>query len=194
MSQIQTGSEQCPLSPFAVVSRPPSAAKRSLPVWHLGATSPVVAGAAPERQDPVKYGAFGGRIDLILRSPTKFLKDTPFHVRHGHALRPGVDRLVGLFDFELGIDGVLQVEDYATRTFDPSVEYLLSLWWTHNFPDGLPEGSYTFTGHWFGPCQWAVDEIATFSEPCPSRNSQVEFWSESLTDAFHKRNPTPMVT
>lgn len=48
---------------------------------------------------------------------------------------------------------------------------------------GLPEGNYVFTGHWFEPCSYAVQN-GDYPGPCPKPNASVEVFTTSLTVTF----------
>lgn len=50
----------------------------------------------------------------------------------------------------------------------------------HNYPNGLPEGTYVFPGHRFEPCSHAV-EFGDYPGPCPKPNASVEVFTASLT-------------
>ena len=44
--------------------------------------------------------------------------------------------------------------------------------WLYNFENGMPAGTYTFTGYWWAPCEWAV-ELGLWFDACPTPNAQV---------------------
>ena len=93
---------------------------------------------------------------------------------------PGTDNPPGGFDFTHAVDDVVQDEDYVVRRVDRSWDpgFLLRSW-VYNFPDGMT-GTHTFTGHWWAPCQWAVDHDHA-SGSCSIRNATVEMYSGSVT-------------
>ena len=79
----------------------------------------------------------------------------PFHVKHGWLLDlGGSSRSLGWSDFRLLVDGVEQ-PSLLIVTMDESEDSLrVSRAFLTNFPDGLPSGTYEFTGVWTG---WSGD-------------------------------------
>lgn len=136
------------------------------------------APAAAETKETV-----GERINLVDQTPTQLVADTPFHIYHGWWVWAPVDTPIGRYDFQLDINGVIQKEDFVYRYVDSS-DKPESLYrdWVFNFPDGLPEGTYTFTGHWFAPCR-VVQEYG-YPVTCPTPNDKLEVITESLTVTF----------
>jgi hypothetical protein len=137
----------------------------------LAITTPVAAG----RIEPV-----GDRIGFFY-PPETFPTGTAFHIRHGW-MQPATDEAIGVFDFVLEVDGVLLKEDiklFAAESGDPD---MLNRIWVYNFPDGMT-GTHTFTGHWFAPCQYAVDSLG-YAGPCATPNAKVETNTRTLTVNF----------
>ncbi len=132
--------------------------------------------AAAKEKAPV-----GTRINILGQTPTTFAADTPFHIRHGWLLNSDLPA-VGKFGFALEVDGSLREEDFIERTvIDPGPPEIFTKLWVHNFPGGLPAGTHTFIGNWFGPCQPLVD--AGFATgPCATPNAVVE--AEMLPDVL----------
>jgi hypothetical protein len=110
-----------------------------------------------------------------------FSIDTPFHIVHGWNMTSD-DDAIGVYDFELEVDGVPRKEDFkdfGAESGDPDTLYRN---WVFNFPDGMT-GEHTFTGHWFAPCQAAVD-FSDYPGPCPQPNESVETYTATLTVLF----------
>lgn len=125
----------------------------------------------------------GTRFNLLTSDPTTFTAGDPFHIAHGHALDISTSTAIGIYDFKLEVDGVLRDEDFVERSVVSGDPYPLSIFWVFNFPNGMTEGSHTFTGHWFSPCQQAVDG-GLIPGPCSTPNEKVEFLSLSMTVGF----------
>ena len=125
-------------------------------------------------------GPVGERINLYFGS-TEFPAGTPFYIQHGW-VQPSTDEAIGVFDFKLEVDGVLLQEDFkmfSAVSGDPDLLYRL---WGYNFPYGMT-GAHTFTGHWFAPCQYAVDELG-YAGPCATPNAKVETISRTVVVTF----------
>jgi hypothetical protein len=105
----------------------------------------------------------------------------PFNIWHGW-VQTSDDEAIGIFDFELEIDGVLRSEDFKMFTADSGDPDILWRRWVFNFPDGMT-GTHTFTGHWYAPCRFAVDELG-FPGPCATPNEKVENKSKMLIVTF----------
>jgi hypothetical protein len=131
-----------------------------------------------------EHEPIGGRINLLLGAPTVYDAGEPFHILHGWWLDPEWEHPIGLWSFELKVDGNPMEEDFVTRWADPASPLILYRLWVYNFPDGMPEGTVTFTGHWYGPCQAGVD-TGLISGPCANRNEIMEFLTDSLTVTFN---------
>ncbi len=121
----------------------------------------------------------GSQISLF-SPPATFPAGEPFHIAHGWV--GSVDRDIGSNDFELEIDGVLRKEDFVSRSFQGGNPVTFNFSWVHNFSDGMT-GTHTFTGHWFLPCQEAVDSDL-YPGPCPNPNAKVEVLTRSATVSF----------
>jgi len=132
---------------------------------------------AAKRKEPI-----GERINVYLGTPTEFPAGDPFHISHGWFLIPGEGPL-GRFDFQLEVDGVPRDEDFVWRTVLHSQDPRYLRWeWVYNFPEGMT-GTHTFTGRWFVPCRYAVDNMG-FPGPCSTPNVPVEISTYSLTVTF----------
>lgn len=134
--------------------------------------TPVIAA----KNEPV-----GDRISVFYGGSMEFPAGAPFHIRHGW-LQPSTDDAIGIFDFALDVDGTRRSEDFkmfSAVSGDP--DYLNRIW-VYNFPDGMT-GTHTFTGHWFAPCQYAVDELG-YPGPCATPNAKVETSSQTLIVTF----------
>jgi hypothetical protein len=130
------------------------------------------APAADDSKEPVGY-----RISLFLGAPD-FPPNTPFHISHGF-VQSSDDDAIGIYDFELEVDGVLRKEDFKDFWAESGEPDTLQRRWVYNFPDGMT-GTHTFTGHWFGPCQAVVEDPGV----CPIPNAKVEFSTQTLTVNF----------
>jgi len=139
----------------------------------MGVMAPAAAGPTPT----------GDPINILAGTPTTFPEGTAFHVEHGWGLQRG-DRPAGKFDFRLEIDGVDQGAGSLLRYRDGIFNNRTRLF---NYPDGLDEGTYVFTGKWYAPCGWAVD-AGWYQEECPKKNSPVLAQEESLTVTFEVPN------
>lgn len=135
-----------------------------------------IPSAAFAHNEPV-----GTRINLFFGGSIEFSAATPFHIRHGW-LQPSDDEAIGIFDFELEVDGVLQKEDFKMFSAESGNPDLLSRIWVFNFPGGMT-GTHTFTGHWYAPCQYAVDWLG-YPGPCATPNQKVETSSREVVVTF----------
>jgi hypothetical protein len=125
----------------------------------------------------------GTRIDLRT-GPTTFTAGAPFHIAHGWITDSSVDG-VGIYDFELEIDGVLRYEDFVERSVTRGDPDLLNRIWVYNFPNGMT-GTHTFTGHWYGPCR-ALADGGFYTGSCTNPTARVEantLSPQSLTVTF----------
>ena len=134
--------------------------------------------AAAEKKEPV-----GERIDLwaeVPEPPYTYPADTAFHIRHGWILWPPYDHPIGLWDFQLEVDGEYREEDYVDRFAVPYHGESPDVFrrWYHNFPEGLPAGPHTFVGHWFASC------LDLDGPPCSRPTELVEFWTWEHTVIF----------
>jgi hypothetical protein len=108
--------------------------------------------AAAKTKEPV-----GQWISLGPASPTEFDANTAFHIIGGVYLWLPDDVPIGLYEFKLELDGVYLEEDFVDRFVDDHDPTTLGRIWVFNFPEGLPSGTYTFTGHFIVPCEEAVE-------------------------------------
>ena len=118
----------------------------------------------------------GDRFNLFSATPTEYLANQPFHFAHGTF----DDRAMGRFDFILEVDGVEVEPSYVERTGSPEGVLFLRVF---NFPDGLPAGTYSFTGHWLGQCKLMVEQ-GVYAGPCQNSGEQVIVATETLTVEF----------
>jgi hypothetical protein len=119
----------------------------------------------------------GTRIDILAGGPTSLPAGDPFHLRHGWLLEIPGDGPRGLYDFALEVDGVLIEPDFSTTSSDASGNLI----WlnVYNFPAGM-SGTHSFTGHWYGPCQYVALDPGT----CAKKNAVVEAYSSTLNVSF----------
>jgi hypothetical protein len=132
--------------------------------------------ALADRDAPV-----GERIGLFFGDEREFPAETPFNIRHGW-IQPSTDDAIGIFDFELSIDGVLQKESFKMFSATSGDPDLLNRYWVYNFPYGMT-GTHTFTGRWFAPCQYAVDFLE-YPDSCATPNEKVETNTRTLIVTF----------
>jgi hypothetical protein len=123
------------------------------------AASPVIASPADR---PV-----GDQIDVYNGGPTEFAADTadPGNTAEGgHPL--------GLFGFRLSIDAVDQGPGLVLNDWiSYDGERVLRRLWRYNYEDGLPAGTYEFTGYWYAPCAVAVQY--EYTGPCANPRKSV---------------------
>jgi hypothetical protein len=113
-----------------------------------------------------------------------FEAGVPFHIRHGwYMTTPSYNppTPVGIYGFELEIDGIYQMADYILNIYSREYETIHRTW-VYNFPDGMT-GTYTFTGHWIMPCQDAV-ESEIIPGPCRTPNEKIVVLTKELTVTF----------
>jgi hypothetical protein len=112
-------------------------------------------------------------------SPTSLTSGEAFFVAVGWGIDPSSpNAAVGHFSFRLDIDGVDQGRGELVNL---GVGYEQAPWFhsgvisrfnLYNFPDGLPDGDYLFTGRLFMPCGAAVADF-WYPGPCPTPNASV---------------------
>jgi hypothetical protein len=124
----------------------------------------------------------GEQISLIY-GPNEFPAGAPFHMHHGwYGARPWDDPTpVGIWGFELEIDGIYQKPDYIWTGYNAEYEYIPRVS-VYNFPDGM-NGIHTFTGYWIMPCQDAV-ESDIIPGPCRTPNEKTIVTTRELTVTF----------
>jgi len=134
-----------------------------------------IPSSASAHNEPVgeRVIVFNGQID--------FTAGTSFNIWHGW-VQTSDDGAIGIFDFELDIDGVFLSEDFKMFSADSGDPDILWRLWVYNFPDGMT-GTHTFTGHWYAPCQYAVDWLG-FAGPCATPNEKVETNTKTLIVNF----------
>ncbi len=137
----------------------------------LALTMPVAA----DRNEPV------GEQIRVRDTTIEFPAGTAFNIRHGW-LQPSTDEAIGVFDFKLDLDGFPQPESYMGFSASSGDPDMLTRLWVYNFPAGM-EGTHTFTGHWFAPCQYAVDQLG-YTGQCDTPNAKVENATRELTIIF----------
>ena len=131
--------------------------------------------AADDGRDPV-----GDRI-RVRNASIEFASGAPFYISHGW-IQVSDDGAIGVFGFSLDLDGVTVpnfYRDFSTISGDPDI---LNRIWVYTFPVGL-SGEHTFTGHWYAPCQYALDELG-YEGICANPNQQVETTTRILTIHF----------
>ena len=134
-------------------------------------------GPATAAEDPV-----GDQLNVLFGTPAAFPADTPFHVIHGWGpLVPNEINALGVIGFRLELDGVDLGSGALLNTVVGSQEKTRQ--WLYNFDDGLPAGTYLFTGHWILPCANAVD-IGLFPGPCATPNVPIEAYTAQLLVTF----------
>jgi hypothetical protein len=90
-------------------------------------------------------GTVGEQINLLPEcgSEIHFDADTAFHVIHGWGGIPP-----GFWDFRLYIDGTQIRGGQRFVTVESTRPYTRNVRMAYNFPGGMPEGTYSFTGEW----------------------------------------------
>lgn len=124
--------------------------------------------AAADRPAPV-----ADQFNLFFGVPSDYPADTPFHDTHGWTIGRE-SKGAGLYNFELWIDGEYLSADFVwtdTSGFERGEGYI-GRQWVINFPDGLPEGTYEFTGVWSAQCKFAA-ENDLYEGPCDSPSEKV---------------------
>lgn len=121
--------------------------------------------AVAKQHEPV-----GDAISIYTGTPTTFPAEEPFHIEHGWRHSLSEQHTLGLWSFELEVDGVLQEADYIATEYRAEDKTLLR-GWTYNFPEGMTD-THEFTGRWLAPCQAAVDS-GIWEGDCPVRNEIV---------------------
>jgi len=111
----------------------------------------------------------------------EFPMGEPFNIQHGW-IQASSDGAIGIFGFELEIDGVVQRETYKSFSAESGDPDILTRIWVYNFPEGMA-GVHTFTGHWFAPCQYAVNELG-YPGPCQNPSAKVETNTKTLVIKF----------
>ena len=139
----------------------------------------LLASAAPAIAAPRE--PVGERISVFFGGEREFPAGVPFYIKHGWS-QYSDDNAIGVFGFELEVDGDLRKEDFKLFSAESGDPDTLNRVWVFNFPEGMT-GTHTFTGHWFAPCQYAVDQLG-FSGPCASPNARVENSTKTLTVTF----------
>jgi hypothetical protein len=134
----------------------------------------VAAPASAKKPEPV-----GDKLAVWPGAPETFPAGEPFHIWHGWHADPPASKAIGLFGYELEVDGVLREEDCVIRETDAGAKLLKCL---HNFPDGM-QGQHTFTGRWLAPCQVAVDTY-WYPGPCAKRNEIIVFFEHTHVVEF----------
>ena len=101
------------------------------------------------------------RLNFFPELPSEYPADTAFHIRHGWGVVPG-ELGVALkdYNFHLFVDGYQETPDFvgcidATQGESPPSPPCRSF--LYDFPEGLSEGTYEFTGVWIAPCGAFLD-------------------------------------
>jgi hypothetical protein len=100
--------------------------------------------------------------------PATFPANTPFYVEHGFGClldRDAASCAHASTVFVLWVDGVQQSSQKdVSVVYNTFVgDYLLSVGYLTNFPDGLPAGTHTFTGIWYSDGVMTDEATATVS-------------------------------
>jgi len=122
------------------------------------------------------------RINLLAGDPTEAPANTPFFILHGWGPPPAMTNAIGQMGFGLDIDGVDQGKGKFLNGGAGGSGTLVRLW-SFEYADGLPEGTYVFTGTWTLPCSEAV-EGEFIPGPCDLPNEPVAALVLSLTVTF----------
>ena len=118
---------------------------------------------------------------ITVYDSVQFPANTAFYISHGLQLAP--EELRSGYDFKLQVDGEFVDETFVDRyttIFDDNTVFISTMW-VFNFPDGM-EGTHEFSGHWFMPCQTALD--AGFVTECRKLNTSIEVMSSTATIIF----------
>lgn len=126
----------------------------------------------------------GERINVITQTPDQFTAGAPFHIEHGWTFTLSQDPMkgLGLYHFELDVDGVRVDEDFSETWVETVDTKLIHLSWVYNYPEGMT-GVHTFTGHWLGPCKVLVD-TGLYPGPCANPMQIVEAVTHTLQVTF----------
>jgi hypothetical protein len=147
--------------------------------WHLALLALVATAVVALPAGAGQKERIGERINLVAGTPATFPANQPFHIAHGWLQIP--DRsdynAVGKTDFTLEVDGPLVDADFIERA---SEDERLRRTWVHNFPEGLPAGTHTFTARWLGTCQSLVDSNVYFGT-CTKPTERVATAASPLT-------------
>jgi hypothetical protein len=123
----------------------------------------------------------GTRITISYNVPATFTAGAPFYIAHGWSFYIGQDsvsgqNMKGVYDFTLEVDSVYQKADFMDHMLNndanPRLQIILTVF---NFPNGLPAGQHTFTGHWLAPC----------GHTCANPTTLVEFFTTSPVITFN---------
>ena len=134
--------------------------------------------AAPVLADP--HGVVGDRINILAGTPLEYPAGERFHIYHAS----GTDTSLvaaGHMGFALQVDGNYVEPDFdyhfstSARDGNPTTVFSGS---TFNFPEGLPAGSHTFSGHWYTSCKNA-------GGTCDKTMDPVDFEFHELTVNFY---------
>jgi hypothetical protein len=115
----------------------------------------------------------GDRLNIWAGGPGTFPADQPFHIKHGWILTLPDEAPIGMWGFELEVDGVLTSHDFISQQIVGHRPTLVEKYFVFNFPAGMT-GTHTFIGHWYGRCQEAVD-AGLYPGPCESKHALVEY-------------------
>jgi len=133
---------------------------------------------------PAAVTAAGGPVGEKIRvrdASIEFAAGAPFYIQHGW-IQTSEDGAIGIFDFQLKVDGFLVREDYKSFSAQSGDPDILTRLWGFSFPSGM-SGTHTFTGHWFAPCGYAVDWLG-YPGPCATPNEKVETSTRTLVVTF----------
>lgn len=117
----------------------------------------------------------------------EFPADTAFYMQNGFIFsRDLLKELAfapGATNFALEINNEFIPETYWERSYEriDGVFYSLTFY-THNFPDGLPAGTYHIVGHWYFPCKVALELGMT--DQCEYPGADFEYIKAQMTVKF----------
>ncbi len=122
----------------------------------------------------------GDRISIFESGAQEYPAGTEFYIQHGWANNTNYPP--GKFSFSLEVDGVFLEEAYIERSVIKVEDGKLLNWgWVFNFPEGMT-GTHTFRGHWFEPCQVALD--GGLVDECTKKNVSVEVKTTEVVVTF----------
>lgn len=119
-------------------------------------------------------GFAGDQINILAGNPTTYAADAPFHVLHGWGMKDPAEKgaYVAGYGFQLEVDGLWMGRGHVIVQRNNETKSLTRRY-LYEFPDGLSAGDHTFVGHWYMPCQEAVD-TGQWTGECAHKNTPVE--------------------
>jgi hypothetical protein len=140
--------------------------------------------ATPVLADPRSLecnGASECRINVLQGVPNNYPAGAPFFIIHSAGEFPPNPPAAGNMGFALELDGVYVTPNWSEHSavpldHNPDVVIILSTS-AFNFPQGLPAGRHTFTGHWYWMCLNSDPE-------CKNPSVRIDRIVETLTVTF----------